>query len=281
MTEAVRNRYESALETLRGIVDRTGVARDSVQALIRLAASDMLDALKRDPNADLEGIIEEFRDAVEEIVMENMRDAARDAEDEESGGVADVALALSFARTDVSTPVQKYATALSQEVKWFVAGGFAYGAIREYLKDPQGFLAMESVKPAQKKVTRQTEGRMTLAPAFMDGKRRRSLSEVLKDFRDSVSAVGSGNSYEVGKSAWGLLNYTSMQAYNDTLAMKWTNSGAVGYYVFRGSTYDCPACDEQCGWPHPLTDMVIPVHLHCLCITVPAYAGETQKDFEI
>lgn len=283
MSPEVQRRYNEALDALRGIVARTGDARDRIQALIRDAASKMLDALERDPDADLDAIKDVFRGAVEDIVMENMRQAARDAEDEDDeNGIAEIALALTFARTDVSAPVQKYATALSQEVGWFVAGGFAYSALRDYLKDPLGFLAGESMKPAQKgTVRRQTEGRMTLAPVFMDGKRRRSLSEVLADFRDSVSAVGTGNSYEVGRSAWMLLNATSMRAYNDALSMKWRGKGAIGYYVFRASTYDCPTCDEQCGWLHRLEDMAIPAHPNCCCLAVEAYSGEAQKDFEI
>lgn len=282
MTEVVKKRYEDALEVIRAIVAHTKEARDTIQALIRAAAFAMLDALKKDPDADLEDIILEFREAVESIVMENMRQAARKADDEEDENpVSEVALALTFARVDISAPVQKYASALSQEVKWFVAGGFAYAAIRDYLKDPLGFIATESMKPAQKKVARQTDGRMTLAPVFMEGKRRRTLSEVLADFRGSVTAVGSGNSYQVGKSAWMLLNVTSMEAYNDALSRRWTSTGAIGYYVFRASTYDCPICDEQCGWLHPLTDMAIPAHPNCCCVTVEAYAGETQGDFEI
>lgn len=280
MTEDVRKRYESALEKIREIVARTGEARDTIRALIRLAASRMADELERDPDADLENLIEEFRDAVEEIVRENMQKAAEEADDNDSS-VSGVALPLTLARVDISAPAQKYATALSQEVKWFVAGGFAYAALRDYLKDPQGFLAAESLKPAQKYVKKQTEGRMTLAPAFMDGKRRRSLAEVLEDFWGTVTAVGRGNSYQIGRSAWTLLNATSMEAYNDALAMKWTGGGAVGYYVFRGSTYDCPICDEQCGWLHPLTDMAIPAHPNCVCVCVEAYPGEVQQDFEL
>ena len=281
MTEAVRIRYESALETLRVIIDRTGKARDSIQALIRDAASKIADALERDPEANIDDIINEFRYAVEAIVMENMRQAAREAEDDEDEGISEAALALTFARTDISTPVQRYASALSQEVKWFIAGGFANSALRDYLKDPLGFLAMESMKPAQKGMpTKQTEGRMTLAPVFFEGKRRRSLSDVLGDFRNSITSVGSGNSYQVGRSAWMLLNVTSMQAYNDTLVTKWTGRGAIGYYVFRASNYDCPLCDEQCGFLHPLTDMVIPTHPNCVCICVEAYANEVQADFE-
>lgn len=280
MTEEIRQRYESALEVIRSIVARTGDARDTIQALIRAAAADMLDALRTDPQADLDGIVNEFRAAAEAIVMENMRLAAAEADDE-TNDVSDASLALTFARIDISGPVQKYATAISQEVKWFFAAGFAYAALRDYLKDPLGFLASESVKPAPKKAARQTDGRMTLAPVFMDGKRRRSLSEVLGDFRGSVTAVGSGNSYEVGRSAWTLLNVTAMEAYNGALAMKWTFGGAIGYYVFRASNYDCPLCDDECGFLHPLTDIVVPIHPNCVCICVEAYAGETQGDFEI
>lgn len=43
------------------------------------------------------------------------------------------------------------------------------------------------------------------------------------------------------------------------------NSGAVGYFVYRGSSYDCPVCDDLCGYMHPLDTMVIPAHPNCAC----------------
>ena len=283
MSPEVRERYDKALDVLRGIVAGTGEARDRIQALIRAAASEIADTLERDENADIDGIIEAFRVAVEETVMENMRAAAMAAEDEDSEpGLADMALSAAFINIDISTPVQRYSSALSQEVKWFVAGGFAYSALRDYLKDPLGFLSSESMKPALKDTARrQTNGRMTLAPVFMDGKRRRSLSEVSTDFRDSVTAVGSGNSYQVGKSVWMLLNATSMEAYNNALAMKWSGIGVTGFYVFRTTGYDCFICDEQCGYPHSPTDETPPYHPNCCCAMVPILPGETQEDFEI
>ena len=174
MTPEVKKRYEDALDTLRSIVARTGDARDSIQALIRLTASDMYDALERDADADLDGIIEEFRAAVEAIVMENMRRAAKEVDDEGGESVADVALALTFTRVDISEPVPKYASALSQEVKWFVAGGFAYGALRDYLKDPQSFLASESTKPQQKKSDK-TDGRTPDARAGLHGRKAQTV----------------------------------------------------------------------------------------------------------
>lgn len=282
MTDAVKKRYEDAFDRLTAIVDNTAVETKHIQALIRDTAAKIAEALDKAPDADIDDIINDFRNAVEAIVMENMRMAAHEAEDEDED-FADVSLALTFANIDISTPVQRYSEALSQEVKWFIAGGFAVSAIYDFIKDPIGFIGAESMKPAQSgTIKKQTAGRMTLAPVFMGGKRRRSFSDVVADFRDSVPAVGIGNSFKVGSSTWMLLNTTAMRAYNDALAMKWSYGGKiVGYYVFRGSDYDCPACDEQCGFIHPLTEMVLPVHPRCLCFCVEAYAGESTSDFEI
>lgn len=42
-------------------------------------------------------------------------------------------------------------------------------------------------------------------------------------------------------------------------------NGAIGYYVHRGSSYDCPVCDALCGYIHSLDTMVIPSHISCKC----------------
>ena len=41
--------------------------------------------------------------------------------------------------------------------------------------------------------------------------------------------------------------------------------GAVGYFVHRGSSYNCPVCDDLCGYVHDITTMVIPAHPRCCC----------------
>lgn len=40
---------------------------------------------------------------------------------------------------------------------------------------------------------------------------------------------------------------------------------AIGYFVYRGSSYYCPVCDDLCGYMHPLDRMVIPAHVNCVC----------------
>lgn len=42
-------------------------------------------------------------------------------------------------------------------------------------------------------------------------------------------------------------------------------SGAIGYFVYRGSSYYCPVCDDMCGYMHSLDRMVVPVHVNCVC----------------
>jgi hypothetical protein len=48
--------------------------------------------------------------------------------------------------------------------------------------------------------------------------------------------------------------------------------GAKGFYVYRGSSYDCPECDSHVGY-HKVTDMsaLPPIHHHCYCFVVYEY----------
>lgn len=47
---------------------------------------------------------------------------------------------------------------------------------------------------------------------------------------------------------------------------------AAGFYVLRGSTYPCRACDDNTGF-HPMTEQeaMPPIHPHCCCYTIPIF----------
>lgn len=62
------------------------------------------------------------------------------------------------------------------------------------------------------------------------------------------------NASQVISLAWGLAE----QEYGK-------ENGAVGYYVHRGSSYNCPVCDDLCGYLHSLKTMVVPAHVNCVC----------------
>ena len=40
---------------------------------------------------------------------------------------------------------------------------------------------------------------------------------------------------------------------------------AIGYFVYRGSSYPCEACDSLVGYMHDIKTMVIPQHPRCQC----------------
>lgn len=42
-------------------------------------------------------------------------------------------------------------------------------------------------------------------------------------------------------------------------------SGAIGYFVHRGSSFPCEACDSLVGYIHKIGTMVIPQHVNCVC----------------
>lgn len=80
----------------------------------------------------------------------------------------------------------------------------------------------------------------------------------------------------VGLSNNGAVNVTNMAKI--TLLMAWRREnlmameaeGVAGYYVMRGSSYDCKMCDSNVGF-HNIDDKehFPPIHPHCCCIAVP------------
>lgn len=50
--------------------------------------------------------------------------------------------------------------------------------------------------------------------------------------------------------------------------------GVIGYRVHRGSSYDCPECDDLCRGIHPLGEQVLPAHPRCVCFTTPVRAED-------
>ena len=90
--------------------------------------------------------------------------------------------------------------------------------------------------------------------------------------------------------AVGISNNGSTNVVNkakNTLQMAWMRNmwldgmeddTLAGYYVERGSTYNCDVCDDNCGfWPKDKFAGVLPVHPHCQCFAIPVYNKETYE----
>lgn len=54
--------------------------------------------------------------------------------------------------------------------------------------------------------------------------------------------------------------------------------GAIGFRIFRGSSYPCPLCDEEVDVGlHPMTDRVPPLHVNCVCGCVFVYENGEEN----
>lgn len=69
---------------------------------------------------------------------------------------------------------------------------------------------------------------------------------------------------------------------DNTIALAWgyedydcaLRNGALGFYVFRGSSYPCDTCQSQCGVFHPMEESALshpPYHGNCVCYVVYVY----------
>lgn len=109
-----------------------------------------------------------------------------------------------------------------------------------------------------------------------------TMPEVVAAFKESSSFAATYIQNKgvqhggVGLSNNGSTNVTNMVRV--TLQMAWMRSyrldfeesGAVGFYVLRGSDYPCQLCDSKVGF-HLIdeTDYFPPFHPHCCCYVIP------------
>lgn len=88
----------------------------------------------------------------------------------------------------------------------------------------------------------------------------------------------------VGRSSSNANNVISMA--KQTMQMAWMrelvleaqdDDSIVGYYVSRGSSYDCPYCDSRCGFtPISNLDNLPPAHGSCRCYAIPIYNRDKE-----
>ena len=64
-----------------------------------------------------------------------------------------------------------------------------------------------------------------------------------------------------------------MRNVKGTIALAWgyaeqeygKEKGAIGFKVFRGSSYPCAQCDDECAYIHKMDDPFPPYHISCKC----------------
>lgn len=85
-------------------------------------------------------------------------------------------------------------------------------------------------------------------------------------------SCGKGNQRNVLSALTEIERYAINEAFQYGRLLHYAKTGAIGYIIHRGSTYDCPHCDSNCGFVIPLDDIRLPQHNRCCCWSEPIYS---------
>ena len=177
-------------------------------------------------------LLAELSDEVLEDTEERMRKAIREAEDEED---SDEIIAWVKSDKNAQDTLDKYASHLKFILEGWVTIGFANQlSSGNILSNLLAFIANPYISPLWIKAFK--EGKEYAAKIIQDGGYHWKKGMPVSPLRGLVMVESD------------MIN----TAYNHGVIYHYRHSGAIGYRVFRGSSYDCPRCDEQCVGIHPI-----------------------------
>ena len=90
--------------------------------------------------------------------------------------------------------------------------------------------------------------------------------------RSRSYSYGKGNQRNVLSALTEIERYAINEAFQYGRLLHYGKTGAIGYIIHRGSSYDCPHCDSNCGFVIPLNDIRLPQHNRCCCWSEPIFS---------
>lgn len=137
----------------------------------------------------------------------------------------------------------------------------------------EGWIAIGMVNKIQENVLTNTIltyiDNPLVAPIWKDALNAGYLSDSI---RSGIYSYGKGNQRNVLKALTEIEQYAINEAYQYGRLLHYGKTGAIGYIIHRGSDYDCPHCDSNCGFVIPLDDIRLPQHPRCVCWSEPIYS---------
>ena len=91
-------------------------------------------------------------------------------------------------------------------------------------------------------------------------------------FQSRGYSYGKGNQRNVLSALTEIERYAINEAFQYGRLLHYGKTGAIGYIIHRGSSYDCPHCDSNCGFVIPLNDIRLPQHNRCCCWSEPIFS---------
>lgn len=90
--------------------------------------------------------------------------------------------------------------------------------------------------------------------------------------RSKGYSYGKGNQRNVLSALTEIERYAINEAFQYGRLLNYGKTGAIGYIIHRGSSFDCPHCDSNCGFVIPLDDIRLPQHPRCVCWSEPIFS---------
>lgn len=136
---------------------------------------------------------------------------------------------------------EKYLAHFAEDIVRMAKAGILLGyapqkilsAVRTGYKEP--YLTSVITKACKKNISIAT-------PSYGKGIYRSAYRNIIRNARQMVAL------------AWG----RAQQQYGK-------RQGAIGFRVFRGSSFPCPVCDAECEYTHTFRDPFPPFHVNCVC----------------
>lgn len=110
-------------------------------------------------------------------------------------------------------------------------------------------------------------------PIIVEAREMQKRGEIDPDYEFDEPHFGKGDPIASMTALDRMLRYAVADAWMWWKRLEEKDNGAKGYFVLRGSSYDCALCDSMCGIFRDINDTenMPPFHLSCCCIVVYSY----------
>ena len=186
-------------------------------------------------------------------IEERARKAIKYAEEEEDEGAILLYINRRIGEEDMVQRLDKHCSTLRYFLEGWIAIGFVNN-IKEY--ELTNLILSNIDNPLA-------------SPLWQDALNAGYLSDSI---RNGIYLYGKGNQKNILKALTEIEQYAINEAFQYGRLLHYGKTGAIGYIIHRGSTFDCPHCDSNCGFVIPLNDIRVPQHPRCVCWTEPVYS---------
>lgn len=207
-------------------------------------------------NTDLENRVNQRLIALSDEILDDIESRARKAieyaEEEDDEAIILLYIRRTIGNEDRVQRIDKHCSTL----RYFLEGWIAIGMvdkIKEHELTNQIFRYIDNP---------------FASPLWQEAFNAGYLSNAI---RSGGYSYGKGNQRDILSALTEIERYAINEAFQYGSLLNYAKRGAIGYIIHRGSTYDCPHCDSNCGFVIPLDDIRVPQHPRCCCWTEPVY----------